>query len=70
MKHMFYNLNDINDSNTDKPDTPFSFHNLIQANSHLTNSNLLLFLEALYIKYRKPVLNNELRASKEFVVFS
>ena len=23
-----------------------------------TNSNLLLFLEALYIKYRKPVLNN------------
>ena len=27
-----------------------------------TNSNLLLFLEALYIKYRKPVLNNGLSA--------
>ena len=53
MKHMFYNLNDINDSNTDKPDTPFSFHNLIQANSHfvtllktriLTSYSLKLFI--------------------------
>ena len=59
-----------------KPDTPLSFHNLIQANTQTlhtlkhTNSNLLLFLEALYIKYRKPVLNIELRASKELVIFS
>ena len=40
---------------TDKPDTPLSFHNLIQAETlHIlkhTNSNLLLYLEALSIKY-------------------
>ena len=66
----------INDSETNKPDTPLSFHNLIQANTQTlhtlkhTNSNLLLFLEALYIKYRKPVLNIGLKASKELVVFS
>ena len=76
LNHIFDNLNDINDSDTNKPDTPLSFHNLIQANTqtlHIlkhTNNNLLLFLEALYIKYRKPVLNIGLRASKELVVFS
>ena len=76
LNHMFDNLNNINDSDTVKLDTPLSFHNLIQANTQTlhtlkhTNSNLLLFLEALYIKYRKPVLNNGLRASKELVVFS
>ena len=70
LNHMFDNLNDINDSDTVKLDTPLSFHNLIQANTQTlhtlkhTNSNLLLFLEALF-KYRKPVLNNGLRASKE-----
>ena len=75
LNHIFDNLNDINDSDTNKPDTPLSFHNLIQANTQTlhtlkhANSNLL-FLEALYIKYRKPVLNIELKASKEFVVFS
>ena len=51
-------------------------NDLIQANTQTlhtlkhTNSNLLLFLEALYIKYRKPVLNIGLKASKELVVFS
>ena len=35
-----------------------------------TNSNLLLILEALYNKYKKPVLNNGLSASRELVVFS
>ena len=74
------NLNQIfdnlNDSDTNKPDTLLSFHNLIQANTQTlhtlkhTNSNLLLFLEAVYIKCRKPVLNIGLRASKELVVFS
>ena len=34
-----------------------------------TNSNLL-FLEALYIKNRKPLLSNGLKASKELAVFS
>ena len=75
LNHIFDNPNDINDSDTDKPDTPLSFHNLIQANTQTLhtlkhpNSNLLQFLEALYIKYRKLVLNNGLRASKELVVF-
>ena len=64
------------DKDTNKPDTPLSRHNLIMANNqtlHIlkhTNPDLLLFLEALYIKYRNPMLNNGLRASKELVVFS
>ena len=33
LTHIFDNLNDTNDSDTDKPDTPLSFHNLIQANT-------------------------------------
>ena len=76
MNHIFHNLNDINDSDTEKLDTPLSFHNLIQGNTQTlhtlkhTNPNLLLFLEVLYIKYGKPVLNIGLRASKELVVFS
>ena len=76
LNHIFYNFNDINDKDTNKPDTPLSRHNLMMANTQTlhtlkrTNSNLLLFLEALYIKYRIPVLNNGLRASKELVVFS
>ena len=76
LNHIFDNLNDINDKDTNKPDTPLSRHNLIMANTQTlhtlkhTNSNLLLFLEALYVKYRNPVLNNRLRASKELVVFS
>ena len=70
------NLSDVGDKDTNKPDTPLSRHNLIMANTQTlhtlkhTNSNFLLFLEALYIKYRNPVLNNGLRASKELVVFS
>ena len=75
LNHIFDNLNDINDKGTNKPDAPLSRHNLIMANTQTlhtlkhTNSSLLLFLEALYIKYRNPVLNNGLRASKELVVF-
>ena len=37
------------------------------------NSKLLFLLnteEAFHIKYRKPMLNNGLRVSKELVVFS
>ena len=33
LNHIFDNFNDINDSDTNKPDTPLSFHNLIQANT-------------------------------------
>ena len=76
LNRIFDNFNDINDKDTNKPDTPLSHHNLIMANTQTlhtlkhTNSNLLLFLEALYITHRNPVLNNGLRASKELVVFS
>ena len=34
-----------------------------------SNSNLLLFLEALHIKFKRPELNSGLKASKELVVF-
>ena len=34
-----------------------------------SNSNLLLFLEALHIKFKKTELNSGLKASKELVVF-
>ena len=76
LNHIFDNLNHINDSEADKPDLPLSFHNLIQINTKIlhtlkySNSNVLLFLEALSIKYRKPVLNNGLKASKELAGFS
>ena len=33
--HIFDNLNDINDSDADKPGTPLSFHNLIQINTKI-----------------------------------
>ena len=38
-------------------------------NLKFSNSNLLLFLEALHIKFKKPELNSGLKASKELVVF-
>ena len=75
LNHIFDNLNDINDSDADTPDTRLSFHNLIQNNTKIlhtlkyTNSNLLLFLEALYVKYRKPLLNIGLKASKDLAFF-
>ena len=33
LNKIFDNLKDINDSDTDKPDRPLSFYNLIQANT-------------------------------------
>ena len=38
LNHIFDNLNDINDSDTDKPDSPLSFNNLIQADSNSSHS--------------------------------
>ena len=76
LNHIFENLSDISNSDADTPDTRLSFHNLIQNNTKIlhtlkyTNSNLLLFLEALYIKYRKPLLSNGIKASKDLAVFS
>ena len=70
LNHIFDNLND---SDTKQPDTPLSFHNLIQANTQPFHTQTHEFqspiLEALYIKYRKPVLNIGLRASKELKSF-
>ena len=33
LNHIFDNFNDINDSDTDKPHTPLSFHNFIKINT-------------------------------------
>lgn len=70
MNNIFDNLND-----SDETVAPFSHSELISNNTSIlhslnyNNSNLLLFLEALHIKFKKPELNNGLKASKELVVF-
>ena len=73
----FNNLYDnVFDSDSHTGDSPhYSFTNIIQNNTRIlhslkfSNSNLLLFLEALHIKFKKPELNSGLKASKELVVF-
>ena len=64
------------DSDSQTGDSPhYSFTNIIQNNTRIlhslkfSNSNLLLFLEALHIIFKKPELNSGLKASKELVVF-
>ena len=64
------------DSDSQTGDSPhYSFTNIIQNNTRIlhslkfSNSNLLLFLEALHIKFKKPELNSGLKASKELAVF-
>ena len=64
----------VYDSDSQTDDSPhYSFTNIIQNNTRIlhslkfSNSNLLLFLEALHIKFKK--LNSRLKASKELVVF-
>ena len=48
--------------------------NSIQENTNIIdlakNWNTLLIKEALYIKLKKPVLNNNLKASKELQLFN
>ena len=67
--NLYDNLNDIH---TDKP---FSHQYFITNNTNIlsslkhSNSNLLLFLEALHIKYKQSKLNNGLKASKELILF-
>ena len=74
------NINNLYDNVLDNDsltgDSPhYSFTNIIQNNTRIlhslkfSNSNLLLFLEALHIKFKKPELNSGLKASKELVVF-
>ena len=71
LHNLYDNVNDLN------PDKPFSDYELITNNTNNTkilqslqhtNSNILLFLEALHIKFKRPVLNNGLRASKELML--
>ena len=64
-----HNLYDnVDDLNRDKP---FSNYELMTNNSKIlqslqhTNSNILVFLEALHIKFKRPALNNGLNACKE-----
>ena len=43
---------------------------IIDYNSYRFNWSQLLYLEAFYIKTRKPIINHGLKASKEFVLFA
>ena len=58
-----------------QPDTTFTHLDLLRTNTKIlhslqnNNSNLLLLLEALHIKFKKPELNSGLKASKELIVF-
>ena len=67
--NLYDNINDLN------PDKPFSNYELIANNTKIlqslqhTNSNILLFLEALHIKFKRPTLNSGLKASKELMLF-
>ena len=67
--NLYDNINDLN------PDKPFSNYELIANNTKIlqslqhTNSNILLFLEALYIKFKRPTLNSGLKALKELMLF-
>ena len=69
LHNLYDNVNDLN------PDKPFSDYELITNNTKIlqslqhTNSNILLFLEALHIKFKRPALNNGLKASKELMLF-
>ena len=68
LHNLYDNVNGLN------PDKPFNDYELITNNTKIlpslqhTNSNILLFLEALY-KFKRPALNNGLKASKELMLF-
>ena len=66
----------LNNSDIHQPDTSFTHLDLLRTNNTKifqslqdNNSSLLLFLEALHIKFKKPELNSGLKASKELTVF-
>ena len=70
LHNLYDNINDLN------PDKPFSNHELTANNTKIlqslqhTNSNILIFLELLHIKSKRPALiNNGLKASKELMLF-
>ena len=45
-------------------------HCILDNNSYRLNWNQLLFLEGYYIKKKKPLINQGLKASKEFILFA
>ena len=65
----------LNNSDIHQPDTSFTHLDLLRTNTKILHSlqnnnlNLLWFLEALHIKFKKPELNSGLKASKELIVF-
>ena len=69
LHNLYGNINEVN------PDKPFSNYELIANNAKIlqslqhTNSNILHFLEALHIKFKRPALNIGFKASKELVLF-
>lgn len=69
MHNLYDNVNDLDS------DKPFTNQELIFNNTKIlhslqySNSNVLLFLEALHIKFKTPTINGGLKASKELVVF-
>ena len=69
LHNLYENVNDL------RPDNPFTNYELIANNTKIlqslqhTNSNLLLFLEALHIKFKRPALSSGLKASKELMLF-
>lgn len=73
LNHFFDNLNDINDKDTHKQDTPLSLQNFIMANLTQAVSPILTFfysLKLFILTTEKLELKNGLRTSKELVVSS
>ena len=68
INNLYHNVFDSDSQTGDSPH--HSFTNITQNNTRIllslkfSNSNLLLFLEALHIKLKKPELNSGLKASK------
>ena len=69
LHNLYDNVNEL------RPDKPFTNFELIVKNTKIlqslqhTNPNLLLFLEALHFKFKRPALNSGLKASKELMLF-
>ena len=63
LQNLYANVNDLN------PDKPFTNNTKILQSLQHTNFNILLFLEALHIKFKRPALNNGLKALKQLMLF-
>ncbi len=65
MNNLFDNLNDSDSSYAELVPNNIK---ILQSHNH-TNSDLLLFLETLHIKFKKIELNSGLKGSKELIGF-